>query len=161
MLWPIEIAPHRASVAGQYGLRVGRAAAGGRAVQRAVRRDAARIRRRRARAQADELAVIQPGDRRRRQNLLFEPRVLLARAVSPGHRRVAAPAIDPALALAPLEGGLIYRHLLGVLFQKSGQAGIVAAVGLRAAFERILVDPPELAELARFAQLREFLIERG
>src|SRR5215475_1861555 len=158
MLWPIEIAPHRASVAGQYGLRVGRAAAGGRAVQRAVRRDAARIRRRRARAQADELTVIQSGDRRRRQNLLFEPRVLLARAVSPGHRRVAAPAIDAALARTPLEGGLVYRHLLGVLFQKSGQAGIVAAVGLGAAFERIRVDPPELA---RFAQLREFLIERG
>src|SRR5262245_7208555 len=144
-LWPIEVAPHRASMTGQYSLRVGRAAARGRAVQRAVRRDAARIRCRRARAQADELAVIQSGDRRRRQNLLLEPRVFLARAVSPGHRRVAAPAINAALALTPLEGGLIYRHLLGVLLQKPGQAGIVASVGLRAAFERIGVDPPELA----------------
>src|SRR5215470_11179554 len=107
-LGPVKITLHGASVAGQYGLRVGGAAARGRAVQRAVRRDAARIRRRRARAQADELAVIQSGDRRRRQDLLLEPRVFLARSVSPGHRRVAAPAIDAALAFTPFEGGLIY-----------------------------------------------------
>src|SRR5262249_60813556 len=148
MLWPIEIAPHRASVAGQYCLRVGRAAARGRAVQRAVRRDAARIRRRRARAQSDELAVIQSGDRRRRQDLFLEPRVLLARSVSPGHRRVAAPAIDAALARTPLEGGLIYRHLLGVLFQKSGQAGIVAAVLLPRGLEALSVVSPALPPVA-------------
>src|SRR5262245_9192329 len=107
-LWPVKITFHGASVAGQYSLRVGRAAARGRVVQRAVRRDAARVHCRRAGAQAYELTVNQPGDRRRRQNLLLEPRVFLARAVSPGHRRVAAPAIDAALALTPLESGLIY-----------------------------------------------------
>src|SRR5262249_56250933 len=114
-----------ASVPGQYRLGVGRAAARRRVVQRPVRHGAARIDSRRARAQADELAVFQSGDGRRRQKLLLELRVFLARAVSPGHRRVTATSLNPAFAFTPLKEGLVNGDLLGVFFQKLGESRII------------------------------------